>query len=282
MRSIQRLTTMRVLSWIVGGLTGGLLGAVVWVATAYFAGLELGVIALGIGALSGVGVRLLAKETRGTGPAVTAVIVCLFSIGAGKVGHVVVSWPGTAEGLREGALIQLSAIVAREYERAGRSVDVPSMGWEIRHTDYPEEIWVEAERRWNALAPEEQAWYVKDVGHVFLLNEELTIAKLALDVIEEYETSGHTVKWPPAANRYAPGSRDDFPEDIWQEAVSRWEGFSREEQRELGGVLAFGFYFGAMIDHIFTVFSILDVFWFTLAAVTAWFVGRNKIRIPAF
>lgn len=270
---------MRVLYWIVGGLTGGLLGAVVWVAVAYSAGLELGIIAIGIGALSGFGVRLPAKEAKGTGPAVTAVMVCLFSIGAGKIGHIVVSWPGTAEGLREGALLQLSALVAREYERAGRRVDVPTTGWEVRHTDYPEEIWVEAERRWNALAREEQAWYLKDVGHVFLLNQELATAKLALDVVEEYEASGRTVKWPPAANRYAPGGRDDFPAEIWQEAVSRWEGFSPGEQREFEELVASAFYFGAMIDHILTVFSLMDVIWFTLAAVTAWSVGWGRPRL---
>jgi hypothetical protein len=252
---------------------------VIWVVTVYFTGFELGIIAIGIGALSGLGVRLFAKETRGTGPAMTALVVSLVSIGAAKVGHIVISWPGTAEELREGALLQLCNLVARDYERTGRPVERPETGWEIRHTDYPEEIRVEAERRWNAFTPEKQAWYLQDAGYVFLLNDELAIAKLALNVVEEYETQGLIVKWPPAANRNAPGGRDDFPEEIWQEAVTRWEGLSTEERREFEELIAFAFYFGTIIEHILAVFSLMDVFWLILAAATAWSVASSKTRI---
>jgi len=46
---------------IVGGAAGGLLGAIVWAAVTYFTEYQIGWLALGVGYLVGIGVRLLGK-----------------------------------------------------------------------------------------------------------------------------------------------------------------------------------------------------------------------------
>ncbi len=63
---------MRYLTWLVAGLIGGLIGAVVWAAVVYLTDYELGIIAWAIGVLSGLGVRAVAGDTKGAGPAAVA------------------------------------------------------------------------------------------------------------------------------------------------------------------------------------------------------------------
>jgi len=46
---------------IIGGAIGGILGAVVWAAVTYFTEYQIGWLALGVGYLVGIGVRLLGK-----------------------------------------------------------------------------------------------------------------------------------------------------------------------------------------------------------------------------
>ncbi|MEJ2510629.1 MAG: hypothetical protein P8Y72_03430 [Anaerolineales bacterium] len=46
---------------IIGGAIGGLLGAVVWAAVTYLTEYQIGWLALGVGYLVGIGVRLLGK-----------------------------------------------------------------------------------------------------------------------------------------------------------------------------------------------------------------------------
>ncbi len=68
---------------VCGGMAAGILGAAAWAALAYFAGVESGIVAWGIGGIVGFGTAL---GSRGGSPATAliAVLITVVAICAGK------------------------------------------------------------------------------------------------------------------------------------------------------------------------------------------------------
>ncbi len=155
---------MRMLSWIVAGGIGGLIGAAIWAAIGYFANFEIGWIAWGIGFLVGIGVRMGAGSTTGPMLGVGAVVIAIASIGAGKFA---VAWLAVDAYIAEGGVgvdqeVVISYIadaVAMEFDEAGTEVAWPSgvnPNEAAIEPDYPVDIWSEAEARWAAMDEQEQ------------------------------------------------------------------------------------------------------------------------------
>ncbi|MEZ6096102.1 MAG: hypothetical protein R3C03_18070 [Pirellulaceae bacterium] len=73
------------LSQIFAGLAAGLMGAAIWAAIAYFANVEIGYVAVGIGFL--VGFVIAQTGPNGTGPAIGAVLITVLAFGGRQVGN---------------------------------------------------------------------------------------------------------------------------------------------------------------------------------------------------
>ena len=270
---------MKPIAWLVGGLVGGLIGAAAWTVVVYFTDYELGVIAWGIGVLSGYGVRAVAGERKGAGPAVAALVAALFSVGVGKVGSIAMAVrPGAVT--EEYAVVALADVVVRDFEREGRAVEWPAGITQQEATEeanYPADVWAEAETRWLAIPPAERERYMSDISHLWLLDREYVISFIADEVVLEYQELGVELEWPPGADREASLSRDDYPIEVWEEAVARWQALTPDEQRAIEEnealvVTPAVLWLGAA----FYTFSLWDIFWLGLAGMSAWRIGSGR------
>jgi hypothetical protein len=270
---------MKPIAWLVGGLAGGLIGAAAWIVVVYFTDYELGVIAWGIGVLAGYGVRVVAGERKGAGPAVAAVVAALLSVGVGKVGSIAMAVrPGAVT--EEYAVVALADVVVRDFERQGQAIEWPAgvtQDTASEEADYPPDVWAEAEIRWLAIPPAERERYLSDVSHLWLLDREYVISFVADDVVDEYSELGVELEWPAGADREASLSRDDYPIEVWEEAVIRWQALSPEEQRAIEDneavvVSPAVLWLGAA----FYTLSFWDLFWLGLAGMSAWRIGSGR------
>ncbi len=274
---------MKVGRWFVGAFLGGILGAAVWVAVAYFAEYELGIVAWAIGLLAGYGARILDRHAAGPGPAVIAVLAALLCVGVGKVGTVAALLDQGSRESPDWPLVYLADSLVREAEREGSELTWPEgITPEIAaaESDYPPEIWGEAERRWAAIPLADQERYKQDQGHASLLDREWVISFLADDLVQKYETLGHELDWPEN-RKEVPMNRDDYPEALWQEATEQWRELSSEEQyafeeNRVAPVLATGGAQPQLLPLTATTLTLWDLLWFGLAAMTAWKVGYGE------
>ena len=156
---------MGMVKWILGGLVGGGIGALIWVVVGYASGYEIGWIAWGVGFLAGAGVRAAAGETNGYGPGIAAASVAIGSVLVAK--YLVVFFlvqnamaeVSQPEPTSNSAVISsIADEIAEEHEEAGQKVTWPALTQENAPTEafYPKEIWEEASTRWNEMTPEQQ------------------------------------------------------------------------------------------------------------------------------
>jgi hypothetical protein len=156
---------------ILGGLAGGILGAAAWAALAYFANLEVGWIAWGIGLLVGLGVLIGNGRERSHAAGVVAVVLSVLSIVAGKYASVQIAFTGSRSPFNQTlsridsdtpfVVSYLADSVAEAYQSQGRAVDWPGNPDDTRDepSDYPPDVWSAAQARWDAMSPEGQAAY---------------------------------------------------------------------------------------------------------------------------
>lgn len=162
---------MNVGRWIVGGALGGLVGAAVWAALAYYAEREFAIVAWAIGGLVGMGVRSQARDDVGAGPGVTAVLIAVAAIMLGKFlaislivdnlqakfGDINLPEP-TAESVQVRFANEITA--ERQHKGGeGGKVALPNdeddegpAGGEAL-TDFPPDIAKAAADRWNKMSP---------------------------------------------------------------------------------------------------------------------------------
>jgi phosphate/sulfate permease len=157
-------------------VTAGLVGAGLWAAIAYYAEMELGLLAWGIGAAVGAAMMAGVKERAGSASGVAALVIALVSIVGGKYfavelafGDVDSEWEQEAERMandEEYTISWLADDVILEYEEAGKPINYPP-GADIdmpeTKADYPADVWAEAEQRWAAMSPKEQEDFRADV-----------------------------------------------------------------------------------------------------------------------
>jgi hypothetical protein len=180
----------------------------------------------------------------------------------------------------EYAVVALADVVVRDFEREGRAVEWPggvTQDTASEEAEYPPEVWVEAETRWLAIPPAERERYMSDVSHLWLLDREYVISFVADDVVDEYVELGVELEWPAGADREASLSRDDYPIEVWEEAVTRWQALSPAEQRDIEDnealvVTPAVLWLGAA----FYTFSLWEIFWLGLAGMSAWRIGSGR------
>ncbi|MFA6046490.1 MAG: hypothetical protein WC718_16010 [Phycisphaerales bacterium] len=145
------------LKGLIGAIIGGVLGAAIWAAIGYFANFELGLIAVLVGAMAGIGMKLGAGPDTSPATGGVAVVVALCGILLGKFGviHFIVASKVhppqvTYEMLKEGMFDDH----ARDHIAKGEALNWPA-GMDIdsaeSRTDYPPEIVAEVDAEWETV-----------------------------------------------------------------------------------------------------------------------------------
>jgi len=163
---------MRTGSYLVSGLIGGLLGAVAWVAIAFFTGYSMAWIAWGVGLGVGMAIRFSAQERMGWHIGVVGAICGALSIGAGKAGMVFLSLD-TPEDM---PVAMVADEVIQERLEAGQKLKWEADNYVVAAdslaADYPPEVWDEAMIRWASMTPDQQQPYeiavAEQIGSAFL------------------------------------------------------------------------------------------------------------------
>lgn len=145
-----------------GGLIGAAVGAIVWLATSFVAGSDLGFFGAVVGFLVGGGVRLLNKAEKSPSLGVVALLIALvctpvtkfiaYQAALQKQLGQITSTPSSFT--EEDMIVREAIAVAGESVRAGKKLVWPagknSMNAKTL-ADFPEEVAKEAQNRWNAL-----------------------------------------------------------------------------------------------------------------------------------
>lgn len=164
---------------VAAGLAAGLVGAGVWAAVAYYANVEIGYLAWGIGLLVGIAVAKGAG-TRSPALGLTAVVITALSICGGKLLVIdILLDRELAQAAAEADELAPSdfdddAMVARaanqliaSREAAGDTIVWPDIDYESMSAEeiealpvanqYPRDVWQEAESEWSSLSEDQQS-----------------------------------------------------------------------------------------------------------------------------
>lgn len=156
---------------IVGACVAGAIGAAIWAAIAYFANLEIGWIAIGIGALVGLGALIGARNDGNLWVGCVAAVIAVASILAGKYAVISIIYDqefGDFVSDAETNLVVDETWLLQEivddlaYERIDSGKPIiwpdPSMTIEFAEwpNDYPIDLQNAANAQWDKFTPEEQ------------------------------------------------------------------------------------------------------------------------------
>lgn len=175
--------------------TAGFIGAAIWAGIAYYAELEIGLLAWGIGAAVGAAMLTGVEEKAGPHTGAIALAIALVSIVAGKYMAVEMVFSGLddvwdAELVRlesdeEYTISLLADEVVGEYTAQGKPLNYPpNANIELPESqqDYPSDVWAQASQRWQQKSSDEKQAYREDV---------LEKQKVLFDAISsEFKTQG--------------------------------------------------------------------------------------------
>lgn len=158
---------------VIGSVIGGAIGAAIWAAVGYFTGYEVGYVAWGVGVLAGLGAAVGANvigSGPSTGTGILAAVVALASVAAGKLAVIEIAYlndPDLASAAQIGAFndeiltCYVALQVADYWDEEGIPIhwpQIPDDQWfRWKRSEYPEDLWTEAELWWAEQTPEVQA-----------------------------------------------------------------------------------------------------------------------------
>jgi hypothetical protein len=122
-----------------------------------------------------------------------------------------------------------------------------------------------------------------------LENEEFLISCKADEVVGERTQAGTEVAWPAGVDPNEAAKQEDYPGDVWTEAVARWGALSPAERQQYKGELDRRY--AARLDRVRPdaerngfrrSFGILDILFLALAVGSAWKIGAGlKAAAPS-
>ena len=105
---------------------------------------------------------------------------------------------------------------------------------------------------------------------------------IADDVVEEWESQGKTLNWPPGQSVETAESAAQYPPDVWAEAQTRWNAIppaeqtkQMDERKELIASMTGAFQELATREGFKESFSPIDFLFFGLAIFTAFKLGSG-------
>ncbi|MCA9280979.1 MAG: hypothetical protein H6812_03160 [Phycisphaeraceae bacterium] len=140
------------------GLAGGILGAIVWTTFVYFSGIESRCLALLIGALAGVGIRLSMRDRQSFGGGMLAGVIAIGAICAGKIAIAGFSMAQLREMMTRDPYM-IGAIAEQTLEERQQAGEDFSEWYSLHNLEvadspkdfYPSEIWTHAVKQWKAM-----------------------------------------------------------------------------------------------------------------------------------
>jgi hypothetical protein len=153
---------------IIGGVVGGGIGAVIWAAIAYATHYEVGYVAVGVGALSGGGVYVIAQKHAGALTGLIAAGIAVLAILGGKYAAFnAILDDADREITRDVAKMitdediqqKIADEVVTEFTTKKKKMVWPEgMTPELAEMpeDYPPNVWAEATKRWEAMSYEDK------------------------------------------------------------------------------------------------------------------------------
>lgn len=237
-----------VMLWTLGGIAGGFLGGGLWWVIAYATGWNVWYLSVLTGTFVGAGVRLGAAQYEGWMPAVTAVVIAIVAIFLSKftLNYTVYfdDMPGLGGSMshvaslaEEDVLVDFATtVVGEEYRKQGKPIEHPRLD-EEDFDDYSEkgmlnpELWKEAETRWKAMPPQEQAAYRQN-----MVDRNLGIDRKSLihhvaenEVKPEFTQAGKPVMLTEA-ELDAIDFETEFKPEVMQEAEARLDAKTPEQK----------------------------------------------------
>lgn len=146
-------------------IAAGVLGALLWAAIAYFADMEIGLLAWAIGAAVGFAMLMGAEDKVGLNTGIAAVVIASITILAGKflsvefaiqseINQILVDQEQRLDSDDQFAITYVADDILFEYEEANRPLDFPlnaNIDSPESSADYPVNVWAEADERWQAM-----------------------------------------------------------------------------------------------------------------------------------
>lgn len=153
---------MNLIKGLMGGMIAGVIGACAWAAITYYANVEIGYLAWGIGALVGFAVAA-ASSGGGAAAGVVAVLITILSICGGKyvgsywaIDKIFAEFNDTENWTEENYIAAVANDVLTEEQSAGNYVDFEFSEDAEGKDAYPENIWSEASTQWSEMDPTAQ------------------------------------------------------------------------------------------------------------------------------
>ncbi|TVQ51227.1 MAG: hypothetical protein EA377_13020 [Phycisphaerales bacterium] len=264
---------MRLVGGLVGGVGAGLLGAIVWAAVVYFTHYEIGIIAWGIGILVGFGAMLGSRREGGPALGAAAAVTAVGAILLGK--WMLVSLTLGSSFNDDFMISEVADIILEERLEANQPVPPLRSAEESGSYEqmYPQDVWLEAKRRWNAYSAEEQSAFRRAPS---MLNADLPLVYMADEICFERMDAGQTIEWPGEHTIETAWRQAHYPEYIWAETMQRWDAYSPDEQDQF---VAWVWqeqeqYFLALTSGLqpmffFQSFALFDIIWVLLALGSA-------------
>jgi hypothetical protein len=169
--------------WPVCGLIGGSIGGAVWVVVAFALQRQIGIIAWGVGALTGLGVAMAAGRRAGTASGVLAAGLAVCVILASKLVVAILFvnvWAAQLEvpAERETQIVFQEAVaITEEQQKKGIKLNWPpgkSLDNASELADFPEPIAKQAQKNWDEQTPrmkeiQKNMGQIAQAGRAFLI-----------------------------------------------------------------------------------------------------------------
>lgn len=216
---------MPLLSGLIASVVVAALAALVWAAVTVFMGVELGILAWGIGIVVGLAMMIATGRRGGFGGGVLAAGVSLAAIAAGK--YLAIVWILAGPPPAEVAVSYIADRLAMEDESAGVAVVWPEPdadGSRYAEEHYPPDIWARAQTEWDATPAEIRE--VVLIEPVSMSDPQSRTSFFADAIMEERSAAGKDAD-PDSAD-----SNGDYPPDVWAAAEERERSMTPAEQAE--------------------------------------------------
>ncbi len=174
---------------VIGALIGGLVGGVIWFCIGYFAEVNIGLVAWGVGALVGTGMLLTkrgAPQATSGWVAAGVAVLTLFTAKFAIVDAVLkkkVGGPLTVD--REFFVVRFADEIAQEAEDAGKTLDWPqgvTSETAEKPEHYPKDVWKQAEDEWEALSDTEREEQIETLNDTLSDAHDTSIAAMRWEV----------------------------------------------------------------------------------------------------
>ncbi len=229
-------------------LAGALLGAIIWAIAGALTGMELGIIAIGVGALAGIGITIFTQE-KTTGLGIVAALFAVFGILTGKV-------------------LVAKYVIVPEVVKIMKTGDSELLGNSENASLSPEEI--------KEMAGDNDA--MLSVTLMYLAENK----EFDKEILKQYYIGTFAEEMPPDVQQHAGKIQARVSECLSSWDTARKEQIVREMYpkvlQETTNELTDNTFFKTAlgIGAFIASFSLFDLLWFPLAIWTAFKIGSGR------